>query len=1036
MKLPVMTRVRVVVLFVLIGLLGARPAAADDLILYDEDAASQFRQLNYVTEDPAAAHDGERGLLFSPTYWHYQYLRLSPGRTDFRPYDRLEFYIRSVDHPVHPVIVAWDYASSNELTVSDYVDGGVIDTAWRLASIPLADLASTAFPLDSVFLVGFLPAGDQAPGLQTPYPFHVDDIVLRDARTAHLTHWSMPSNRVVSLAFDRLNPDTLGQSADFSLQSETDAAFAAPVAPLRLGAERIAIDVTDSGNGVVTETRVHLLFPEPLLAGHDYQLTYAVTAPSGLTSTDSVSLRFEPDAVSSSIKVNQVGYQPDATKIAMIGNWLGDLGPMPVDDTTFAVVNATTGESVLSGALRLRIADDPRSGEDVYEADFSALSTPGTYRVALPGLGQSHPFEIAHDVFEDVYRTTMRVFYHKRNTRLTAPYAEPGFEREGIHELLDAAHHPILSTYPLSRGELPYEFRPIQGGWYDAGDYGHYVHNAAPVWATISLALDLAEPGHFRDSELNIPESGNGVPDILDELRWGMQWALSMQDDDGGVYWRVSSGHWDLGLPADVSEPRLIYEKTTRATAQFAAMAAIYGRLIAAYDPAESNAVLNAARAAWNYANTQPFYPAEGELYQNPSEEPGGGTYAVRSAKPDLLWAAAELYRGTGDPAYQDAYRELLDVISFDISAAPMSTWAYWAMTRADHATRDVILLERARRTLMVAADTKLLRMDQSPYRSAKHPNIPYTGWYNFSVPSIPALALLQAYHLSGEPEYLDKARQLLDIMLGANPQSKTYLTGIGDDPVLDPMDRISLNDANEAPLPGLAVAGPTWHLPAFREPYTSVNTAYWPPEQPTTEGDYRGAYPVLRRWIDQHDLINMNESTVREWAPVAISFGLLRDAEKPVQVSDRPYAWTPHATTATGVIRLHDIPPADVPLLTAAQITAFGDSVAYASSDHLAALTPAQVAAIAAPAMPYWVAKLSLEQQLSLTPAQIAAFTHWSLYTALPAARVPLIPPAKMPMLGVEIRNTSSDWKAAITAEQRAAMTDAQRDIMLKAGY
>ena len=122
--------------------------------------------------------------------------------------------------------------------------------------------------------------------------------------------------------------------------------------------------------------------------------------------------------------------------------------------------------------------------------------------------------------------------------------------------------------------------------------------------------------------------------------------------------------------------------------------------------------------------------------------------------------------------------------------------------------------------------------------------------------------------------------------------------------------------------------------------------------------------------------------------------------------------------------------------MLSAEQITAFGDSVGYASNAHLAALTSEQVAAILAPGVRYWVAKLSLEQQLSLTPEQIAAFTQWSLYTALPPAQVPLIPPAKLPILGVEVRNTTDGWKAAITAEQRAAMTDEQQAIMDKAGY
>ncbi len=145
-----------------------------------------------------------------------------------------------------------------------------------------------------------------------------------------------------------------------------------------------------------------------------------------------------------------------------------------------------------------------------------------------------------------------------------------------------------------------------------------------------------------------------------------------MQDDDGGVYWRVTSGDCDMGLPADVSEPRFIYEKTTRATAQFAAMGAIYSRLIAAYDSAEANAALEAALRAWNFVNTQPVWPREGELYQNPADYQGRGTYAVRSAKPDRPWAAAELYRSTGEAAFQDAYRDLLtEVTSLPTSPHP-----------------------------------------------------------------------------------------------------------------------------------------------------------------------------------------------------------------------------------------------------------------------------------------------------------------------------------------------------------------------------
>ena len=198
---------------------------------------------------------------------------------------------------------------------------------------------------------------------------------------------------------------------------------------------------------------------------------------------------------------------------------------------TFHVVETTSGATAVTGEITLRVADDPQSSEDVYA---------------------------------DVYRATTRVSYRKRDTTLTAPYADPGFERSGIGDLLDAVFHPVLGDYPLTRGEQPFAFKAISKGWYDAGDYGQYTHNAASVWPTIVLALALAPACLLTDGELGIPESGNGIPDIVDELRWGIQCALSMQDDDGSVYWWIGSGCWDTGMPADVSEARFVYEKTTR----------------------------------------------------------------------------------------------------------------------------------------------------------------------------------------------------------------------------------------------------------------------------------------------------------------------------------------------------------------------------------------------------------------------------------------------------------------------------------------
>jgi endoglucanase len=1017
-------------LAITVSLISAGAAAgAADLVLYDEDAPSQWSQMDRAVETADAAFEGQVGIRLTPTYWHKPLLRIAAGRTDFRPFDTLEFEIRATTAPMDQSLVAWDYAMGSWVRLSDYVDGGTIDTQWRHVSIPIADLASDAFPLDRVFVLLF----DK---MSAPQSFDIDNMVLRQLDGPEVLGHELPSDRALTIRCDKLDHDAIGDPNAFLISSATDPAYRTPRSPLAVGSARSAVDAGEDG-GVTVESRVHLLLPERLLVGHSYRLSLAgvVDDNGNAPSEESLTITPSADVVSLSIQVNQVGYAPVAPKLAYIGNWLGDLGPMPVDATDFGVVDVDSGETIFEGVLSLRAAADPQSGADLYEADFSGLSTPGTYRVEVPGLGNSLPFEVAETVYDPVYRTVARLLYHKRNTRIEAPFADPGFERDGVDPLLDGVFHPILSEYALSVGEMPFGIKEIRGGWFDAGDYGLYMHNAAPIWGAIGLAFDLSAPGHFADDELGIPESGNGIPDLLDELGWGMDWALSMQDpSDGGVYWRLCSANWDWGMPSGVSEPRLIYEKTTRATAELAAMGAIYARLIAPYDAQRAMSVLDAGRAAWQFLQSHPSYPPEGQHYQNPAELPGGGTYSVSTSLPDQLWAAAELYRTTGELAFQDAYRDLRARANIDISGAPTSTFAFWAMAMTDHDGRDVLEQEEARRAIMIAADQKLDWAEQHPYRVPKHPSIQYSGWHSVSGSVMVSLALFQAYHLSGEPTYAELAWLTPGMTLGANPLSRSFISGVGARLPQDPLDRISLSDDVDAPVRGMPVPGFTWHLPGFREPYIGVNAAYYPPEQPV-DGDYGTAYPVLRRYIDSHALIPMNEGTIREAGLTAVAFGLMRDGSSPPTMSATPYDWEAGHPKSGKVYALKDIPLADVPLLTPEQITAFGANVGIAPTAWSQALTPAQAAAIDAPTIPYWVGKLDPESAEALTAEQIAAFQQWSLFTALPPSKVALIPPAAMPGLGVEVRNTSQAWKEALTEAQIAAMTEEQRDILEDAG-
>jgi hypothetical protein len=699
------------------------------------------------------------------------------------------------------------------------------------------------------------------------------------------------SERAFTLIMPGLDPqrNTLS-AADFTVECGQEHPFyRGPVPASRLGFDRQVTGYSDDRTPL-TETRLHLLLPHALQDGVSCRLD----APAA--GLHHLPLGWKEQQVSGSIQSNQVGYIPAGRKIAYIGNWLGTAGPMPVDATGFRIVDATTGDAVLAGTLQLRAAADPWSGNDVHTADFSTLQAPGRYRIIVPGAGQSDSFRIADDVYDSVYRTTARYFYHHRNsTPVSAPWAAPGHERPGgVPARHDAVFHPAVAKGALGNGETAYGHHDVSGGWFDAGDYGQYIPNAAPVWYVIGAALDIA-PQRFRDGDLNIPESGNGLPDLIDELEWGMDWALQMQDPaDGGVYFRVASATWDSTLPQAIGAARLIAEKTTHATAAFAAMAAIHARLLAKDRPERAALVLAAARRAWEFLQSHPQWPAEGERYQNPAGM-HAGEYPDPSAQDNILWAAAELYRSTGEPDYHAAYRARVGQVKIDptglVSFKDQGMAAHWAYLMAPWPGRDETLVERARDLFLAAADWRIRKMQEHPYHAPVHQFRGYLGWGSFAHSSRATLTLFQAWYLSGRPDYLEWAWMTPHPQLGANPQAISFITGIGARSPRFPLSKLSLYDNLETPLPGIPVNGPHAHLPALWASTRAVNAAYFPaaitPGADAATDTGNDGYPVLRRYTDSHHLPPMSEPTIAEAARTAVAFGLLRSADAP----------TPHTT-------------------------------------------------------------------------------------------------------------------------------------------
>ena len=736
-----------------------------------------------------------------------------------------------------------------------------------------------------VCLVAGLSAGLSTRASEPATPAHIGITSrLTAGRSDNSVHPEMRSNRVITLLFRDFDTelDTLS-AKDFTLRSDADPAYRKPVAAFRLGYDRQVTGFIDD-HTPVSETRLHLLFSQPLGDGLNYYLDARHPELAG------VAVAYQPRQLTGSIQVNLVGYAPHARKQAYIGNWLGSAGPMPVDARRFRIIEAGSGHSVMQGTLQLRSANDPWSGNNVYMADFSSLQETGDYYLQVDGLGQSDGFRIDPHIYDNVYRTTARYFYYHRNSvAIQQPWAASDYQRPGgVPARFDAVFHPGVANSPLASDEIPYQHYAVSGGWFDAGDYGQYIPNAAPVWYVINAALDIA-PQNFRDSDLNIPESGNGLPDIIDELEWGMQWALSMQDaGDGGVYFRIASASWDTTLPHEIAAPRFIAEKTSHATAAFVAMAAIHSRLLADDKPERAARMLDAAKHAWHFLQTHAQWPSEGERYRNPKGI-RAGEYADPSARDNILWAAAELYRSTGEAEYHSAYRDLVDTVSIDptgvVSFQDQGMAAHWAYIMAPWPDKDKKLLQQSRDIFLSAADWRIRKMQEHPYQAPVHQYRGFLGWGSFAHSSRATLTLFQAFHLTGKQDYLEWAWSTPHPQLGANPQSLCYITGIGARSPRYPLSKLSQMDSNDRPLPGIPVNGPHAYLPALWPSTRAVNAAYLPvASQPQTAKENDG-YPVLRRYTDSEYLPPMSEPTIAEVARTAIAYGLLRASMSPTSI-------------------------------------------------------------------------------------------------------------------------------------------------------
>ena len=503
-------------------------------------------------------------------------------------------------------------------------------------------------------------------------------------------------------------------------------------------------------------------------------------------------------AQSDAIRLNQIGFYPDGPKVAVaVGAAAG----------TFTVHAPGDPEPVLTGELGPAETWGP-SGETVRLADFSDLDVRGEYVVTVDGLGTSHPFLVSDHVHQEVARGALKAFYFMRaSVPLEPAYAGP-WSRLAGHPDDEVLVHNSAATAGRPTGTVI----ASPGGWYDAGDYNKYVVNSGISVGTLLLLLEQYSD-YAAALDTGIPESGDGVPDLLDETLVNVRWMLTMQDEDGGVYHKLTTANFSGEvMPHRATATRYVVTKGTAATLDFAATMAQASRVVAGYPaafPGLADSLRTAAEAAWDWAEANPSVAYEQWTLSNPAVNTGTYAPGGDDFSDEFDWAAWELFLTTGDTAY-------LDARPVPPSPSPGTPWwgsvremgIYSLLTHRDEIAGEVDVDALATALLGQAGWFVSLR-DASAYDVVMGGQSWMWGWGSNSTAANQGLALVMAYQLSGDRAYLDAALANLDYLLGRNGTGLSFLTGFGDQTPMRIHHRPSQADGIPEPVPGLLAGGP-----------------------------------------------------------------------------------------------------------------------------------------------------------------------------------------------------------------------------------
>lgn len=523
------------------------------------------------------------------------------------------------------------------------------------------------------------------------------------------------------------------------------------------------------------------------------------------------------------IVINQLGYLPHIQKVALL---ISEKTPQQGE---WQLQHTDTGKIALRGQLANAMVD-PQTNFQIQPIDFSFITTPGAYQLRV-NHHVSFEFRIANDVYNPLIKSLLRSYYLQRcgqniNDPLTGMKRPPCHLNDGVLANNDTQHE---------RGK---RFQAT-GGWHDAGDYGKYVATTAVVLLELLSRYERYEE-HLSTILLDIPESNNALPDMLDELKIALDWMLSMQRQDGAVYRKLSGQHWPATIPPEEDlQKRFVYGVSSHETGKAIAAWALAARIYERHDKALSDRYLAAAKHSWQWLEQQD----EVVFDHHDGDDDGSGAYnftgftlesGLKWHQDDKFAAAMELFLTTGDASFADYVEK--SIASLDLMIMEWKNPSAQSMINALYHPHAQSL------STLRAAITNLLREYViSSYQRSLTSKLGLANhrfmWASNKMTAEEGILLKQAAHYLKNTSYTHAAWNQVHYLLGRNPFNQTFVTGFGTRPVKH-VNHI-YSKATKSYLPGLHVGGPNADAQAGVAPKNMGPLSYIDSDQSYATNEY-----------------------------------------------------------------------------------------------------------------------------------------------------------------------------------------------------